>query len=119
MARRLSKVWFTPLILVLMITIVDHVPKEGLPVKEVLKRIGRMHLIRQKISTTTPETFNIDDGGWTGLQQYWTQATCWCKEHDRLLLIGILKYVSCTSFGLLLMNSKTRTWKVLQHSSRS
>lgn len=71
----------------------DGVPKEGIQVNDVLERIAKLDLIRKKVLDPSP--FHIDDGGETNLLLSWDEPMAWTKEHDRRLLVGIVKY-GCT-----------------------
>src|SRR4051812_28203738 len=72
-------------------TFSDGVPKEGIDCKEVLSRIAKMNLIRQKLFQSKSAPFNIDDGNCTPLHGHWNQWTIWKKQHDHQLLYGLLK----------------------------
>jgi hypothetical protein len=89
--------------------------------KEVLARIAVLHLIRHKVvEIVTPQgpnkppkvsgfcfvcflllnflskEFDIDDGGWTDVHIQWKMNPNWKKEHDKALLLGVLKYPYCS-----------------------
>jgi len=69
----------------------DGVPKEGLQVKDTLKRLAKLYLIQLKDPSVLP--FQIEDGGSTDLTLLWNDSqSVWKKEHDRLLLIGVLRH---------------------------
>jgi chromodomain-helicase-DNA-binding protein 4 len=70
-------------------TFLDGTPKEGIDVKNVLIRIGKIHAILFKLQFTP---FYIDDQGTTELHRWWSHFSHqWKREHDEILLRGTIK----------------------------
>lgn len=67
----------------------DGLPKEGMNSKEVLERVAKIFAFTRLV---VMKDFNIDDNGLTELHKFWESGGPWTKQHDQLLLRGIIKH---------------------------
>ncbi len=59
-------------------------------------------IITKIVSTNvTIKEFEIDDAGITDLHNTWNSGRPWKREHDKILLVAVLKYLCITSCSII------------------
>jgi len=74
----------------------DGVPIEGSTThQDILSKISILHLIQERVDRILKDKekpLTIDERGFTELSYMWANSVFWTSEHDKKLLVGIVKH---------------------------